>query len=256
MPVGMGKLVKLQKLTDFIVGEQQRGSGLGELGELRNLQGWLTLENLENDVNEGDALRANLKDKKGLRELEYCWKNNYGSVDASLLLQLLRPHVNVERIDITGFSGTSLPDWLGDSSYSKLVSLVLHGGKHCTHLPPVGQLPFLEILWIIGFDSVVSVGAEFYGGGSGKSSTQQQPFQSLKKLNFKVMARWEEWISNDDGRQGSRRRAFPILERLELTLCGELRRVNHMFLPSVVELRILLAFQLKTSMLRIVTSMF
>ncbi|KAJ4823581.1 hypothetical protein Tsubulata_040266 [Turnera subulata] len=237
MPVQIGKLVKLQNLTEFIVGKQQRGSGLGELGELRNLKGELCLVNLENVVDTQDALRAKLKDKNGLRQLSYVWQNNddvdsHGSPDVSIL-QHLQPHVNVEIIWIVGFRGTSFPSWVGQDSYSNLVSLGLLGCKYCTFLPPLGQLPFLEKLRIEQFDSVVSVGAEFYG-----SCKSIQPFQSLKILRIADMPRWEEWIS--DERQG-RGRAFPILEHLnfahlKLFGCPKVTFPNHLSLPSLVDL--------------------
>ncbi|KAJ4822558.1 hypothetical protein Tsubulata_128781, partial [Turnera subulata] len=70
MPVHMGKLIKLQTLSRFVVGKE-RGSNIQELGELRNLQGRLELRKLENVVDEQDALGAKLKEKKGL-------KNNQG----------------------------------------------------------------------------------------------------------------------------------------------------------------------------------
>ncbi|KAJ4823580.1 hypothetical protein Tsubulata_040264 [Turnera subulata] len=233
MPIQIGKLVKLQNLTEFIVGEQQRGSGLGELGELRNLQGELRLKNLENVVDEQGALRANLKEKKGVRVLCYKWQNNNdgSSLDVSLLKHL-QPHANVETICIEGFRGTTFPNWVGESSYANLVNLVLRGCKYCTYLPPVGQLPFLETLLIGEFDCVVSVGAEFCGG----SCKSIQPFQSLKELKIRNMPRWEEWISDvpDEERRG-RRRAFPVLKHLELRSCSELSRVNHLFLPSLVD---------------------
>ncbi|KAJ4839690.1 hypothetical protein Tsubulata_006575 [Turnera subulata] len=137
---------------------------------------------------------------------------------------------------IKGFRGNSFPNWVGDSSYSNLVSLVLRGCKYCTYLPPVGQLPLLETLWINGFHSVVSVGAEFYGG----SCKSIQPFQSLKRLDISHMPRWEEWISDDPshGERQGRSRAFPVLEHLGLDSCRELSRVNHLFLPSLIELEL------------------
>ncbi|KAJ4846009.1 hypothetical protein Tsubulata_019554, partial [Turnera subulata] len=232
MPVQMGKLSKLQTLTRFVVGKQRANSfSLREFGELRNLQGRLELRNLENAVDEQSALGENLKEKKGLAELLFYWERNGANSDDDstidrIVLQHLQPHLNMRFVKISGYRGSSFPDWVGDSSYSNIVRMELRGCRHCTSLPPLGQLPSLEELLIKYFDSLVSVGPEFFNGSC--SSTSQPSFKSLKKLEFERMPQWKEWICDDaDGQRIS----FPLLKTLRIWECPKLSKINHLSLP-------------------------
>jgi hypothetical protein len=65
-------------------------------------------------------------------------------------------------------------------------------------LPPLGQLPSLQDLSIVGLDGVVKVGPEFYGSGS----SSMKPFGALKVLKFSDMLKWEEWFSFDAQNEG------------------------------------------------------
>ncbi|CAK7322708.1 unnamed protein product [Dovyalis caffra] len=129
------------------------------------------------------------------------------------VLEKLEPSVNVERLDIIGYGGTKFPNWVGNSSFSNMVSLRLSGCKNCTSLPPLGQLPSLEELCIEGFDEVVAVGLEFYGS----DPLTEKPFKSLKKLSFEQMPEWKEWNTGVAG-------AFPLLEDLQMLSCPKLER--------------------------------
>ncbi|KAJ4822555.1 hypothetical protein Tsubulata_128779 [Turnera subulata] len=233
MPLHMDKLIKLQTLTSFVVGKE-RGSSIRELGELRNLQGKLELVKLENVVDEGDALGANLEEKKGLKELKFYWfENDDNSGDGTLersILQNLQPHVDVRVIWISGYRGTSFPDWVGDSSYSNIVKMELVLCRNCTRLPPLGQLPSLEELRIDGLKSIVSVGPEFFCGSRNSSI---QPFRSLKELKFSGMPQWKEWICADDDAVGNRI-TFPLLNTLSIEDCPKLSKINfHISAPSL-----------------------
>ncbi|XP_016652494.1 PREDICTED: putative disease resistance RPP13-like protein 1 [Prunus mume] len=68
MPMQMSTLKSLRTLSDFIVGKST-GSTIGELGELPHLGGKLSILQLRNVVDARDALQANLKDKKDLKEV-------------------------------------------------------------------------------------------------------------------------------------------------------------------------------------------
>ncbi|KAJ4822559.1 hypothetical protein Tsubulata_228781 [Turnera subulata] len=232
MPVGMGKLIKLQTLTRFVVGKE-RGSNIRELGVLRNLQGRLYLQNLENVVDEQDVLGANLKEKKGLKELFFGWENDDNSDDGALenrsVLQHLQPHVDVRVISIFRYKGRSFPDWVGDSSYSNIVRLALWGCSYCTCLPPLGQLPSLEELWIEQFGSIVSVGPEFLCG----SRNSIQPFRSLQKLEFIGMPQWKEWSCADDVDAVGNAIIFPLLKTLSIRQCPKLSKIKHISVPSL-----------------------
>ncbi|RXH92999.1 hypothetical protein DVH24_013575 [Malus domestica] len=232
MPVQMCRLKSLRTLTAFVLGESTRSGGIGELGQLSNLRGKLSILNLQNVVNHMDALGANLKDKKDLNEVELAWgrEDANDSVKERHVLESLQPSVNLVKLTIRFYGGTSFPDWLGDSSFSNIQVMRLSECSTCLSLPPVGRLPALEELYIERMKFVVSIGVEFYGGNGASLS---QPFQSLKKLKFKEMPEWEEWLPCPGRGQSL---DFPRLEELSLENCPKLRGNLPDHLPSLRQL--------------------
>ncbi|KAF2318819.1 hypothetical protein GH714_010951 [Hevea brasiliensis] len=75
MPLYMGQMKELQRLTNFVVGESG-GSRIRELRELSNLRGALSISKLQYVVHANDAQLANFKDKPHLDELMLEWDNN------------------------------------------------------------------------------------------------------------------------------------------------------------------------------------
>uniref|UniRef100_A0A6N2LTG2 NB-ARC domain-containing protein n=1 Tax=Salix viminalis TaxID=40686 RepID=A0A6N2LTG2_SALVM len=223
-PPQMGKLKKLETLTDFFVG-QQNGCRIDELGELRYLLGDLRIMNLQNVSH--DAIEADLKGKN-VKKLELRWSGRRNSDDSLAeedVLEALKPSAKVEDISITGFGGKKLPEWLGHTSFENLVYLRLCGCKYCVSLPSLGQLESLRTLLIEGFYNLESVGDEFYGS----PTTKGNPFQSLESLTFERMLQWREWESKG--------RAFPSLQVLCIRKCPSLTTLPS-DLPSLVELEI------------------
>nr|XP_028960618.1 putative disease resistance RPP13-like protein 1 [Malus domestica] len=143
MPVQMCRLKSLRTLTAFVLGESTRSGGIGELGQLSNLRGKLSILNLQNVVNHMDALGANLKDKKDLNEVELAWgrEDANDSVKERHVLESLQPSVNLVKLTIRFYGGTSFPDWLGDSSFSNIQVMRLSECSTCLSLPPVGRYP-------------------------------------------------------------------------------------------------------------------
>ncbi|KAJ6713950.1 DISEASE RESISTANCE PROTEIN RP [Salix viminalis] len=178
MPSQLGKLTKLHKLTDFFLGKQS-GSSINELGKLQHLRGTLRIWNLQNVMDARNAIKANLKGKQLLKELELTWK---------------------------GF-----PDWIGDSSFSNIVSLKLIGCKYCSSLPPLGQLVSLKDLLIKELGEIMVVGPEFYGS----CTSMRKPFGSLEILTFEGMLKWHEWFFYSEDDVGG---AFPRLQKLYMKL--------------------------------------
>ncbi|CAI0386792.1 unnamed protein product [Linum tenue] len=211
MPSQMGKLSNLRKLTDFVLGKGS-GSTIKELGQLHYLHESLTIWNLQfvNDVR--DASLANLKGKKYLKLLKFVWNSNTDdSVHERVVLEQLQPTTNLESLSIIGYGGTRFADWLGHFSFSTMASIELRGCKHCSSLPPLGQLGSLKNLSIVAFDAVLAVGPEFYGSS---------PME---------MENWQEW--NSAGRIGSG--AFPVLEQLYIKDCPNLSKAMPSKLPCL-----------------------
>ncbi|KDP40522.1 hypothetical protein JCGZ_24521 [Jatropha curcas] len=231
MPSEMGKLRKLQKLSDFFLGKDN-GSSIKELRQLEHLQGKLRIWNLQNSVDAMDALGANIKGKKHLKKLDLRWD---GSADDSqrerCVLESLQPHTNLESLSIFGYEGTRFPVWVGDPSFSNLVSLKLDGCKYCSSIPPLGQLVSLQKLSVADFHGILIIGPEFYGS----CMSIKKPFGSLRTLKFERMPAWLEWtphVAEDEGG------AFPLLQELYIRECPNLMKALPDHLPSLTTLEI------------------
>uniref|UniRef100_A0A6N2LGL8 Rx N-terminal domain-containing protein n=1 Tax=Salix viminalis TaxID=40686 RepID=A0A6N2LGL8_SALVM len=221
MPLQMGNLKNLRILTRFI----NTGSRIKELGELQHLRGTLEIWNLQNVVDALDALTANLKGKKHLEDLQLRW---HGDTDDAFherdVLEQLQPHTNVEYISIIGYGGPTFPEWVGDSSFSNVVSLTLSECKRCSSLPPLGQLPSLKYLLVQALCGVVVIGTEFYG-------SCMNPFRNLEEFRFERMPHLQEWICSEGG-------AFPVLRELYIKQCPNMSKALPSHLPSLTTLEI------------------
>ncbi|XP_024039047.1 putative disease resistance RPP13-like protein 1 isoform X1 [Citrus clementina] len=228
MPVGIGKLTCLQT-CNFVVGKDSC-SGLPELKLLMHLRGTLKISKLENVKYVDNAKEAQMDGKKNLRELLLRWTcctDGSSSREAETemgVLDMLKPHKNLEQFYICGYGGTKFPTWLGDSSFSNLVTLKFEDCGMCTALPSVGQLPSLKHLTVRGMSRVKRLGSEFYGNDS------PIPFPCLETLRFEDMQEWEDWIPHGSS-QGVER--FPKLRELHILRCSKLRGTFPKCLPAL-----------------------
>jgi len=243
MPIHLGRLKCLQTLSTFMVSKHSE-YGIQELRKLTNLRGSLSILELQNVRFPTDAKDVNLRDWKHLEKLVLEWKADTNvSESHKIVLDGLQPHSNLKSLDIKGYGGKSFPDCVGDASFSNITSLRLENCKFCCSLPPLGQLPSLQYLSIVGLGEVVTVGPEFYGSGS----SSMKPFGALKVLSFWYMWKWEEWFCFEVGNDGG---AFPNLRELEIHECRKLTRGLPVHLPSLVKLVIRECPQLVASLPR------
>uniref|UniRef100_F6HPU8 Disease resistance RPP13-like protein 1 n=1 Tax=Vitis vinifera TaxID=29760 RepID=F6HPU8_VITVI len=191
------------------------------------IRGRLEISKMENVVGVEDALQANMKDKKYLDELSlnWSWGISHDAIQDDILNRLT-PHPNLKKLSIQHYPGLTFPDWLGDGSFSKLVSLQLSNCGNCSTLPPLGQLPCLEHIKISKMSGVVMVGSEFYGNSS---SSLHPSFPSLQTLSFEDMSNWEKWLCCGE---------FPRLQELSIRLCPKLTGELPMHLSSLQELNL------------------
>ncbi|KAM4072709.1 hypothetical protein ACB094_11G159400 [Castanea mollissima] len=238
MPPHMDKLKNLRKLPVFGVGKHDDGSSIKELGELQHLSGKLSLLNLENVqcINK-DTTEVILKNKQDLSELKLEWKRDHGAEDSEkerILLEQLCPHTNLNSLTIANYESTSFPKWLGDSSFSKMVSIKLRNCDNCFSLPPLGQLPDLKSLQIECFGKISSVGPEFYGNTI-------NPFRVLECLSFQNMPEWQVWVIFEG-------EIFSRLRELSINGCPKLSGGLPVQLPSLTQLDISRCEQLVASL--------
>ncbi|RVW40759.1 putative disease resistance protein RGA1 [Vitis vinifera] len=229
MPQQIGKLKKLQTLSDFIV--SKRGFlGIKELKDLSHLRGEICISKLENVVDVQDARDANLKANLNVERLSMIWSKELdGSHDEDAEMEVLlslQPHTSLKKLNIEGYGGRQFPNWICDPSYIKLVELSLIGCIRCISVPSVGQLPFLKKLVIKRMDGVKSVGLEF----EGQVSLHAKPFQCLESLWFEDMMEWEEWCWS--------KKSFSCLHQLEIKNCPRLIKKLPTHLTSLVKLSI------------------
>ncbi|KAL7203601.1 hypothetical protein ACSBR2_016798 [Camellia fascicularis] len=157
MSLGIGKLASLVTLSNFIV-TKNNGFRIRELGNLIYLRGELSLSGLQNVVDPLDAREANLINKEGLKVLSMEW--SVGSDESqdrrveTEMLNVLRPHKNLEELHIKCYLGTGFPTWIGDPLFSNMLCISLQNCKKCVSLPPLGQLPLLKDLCVEGMSAL------------------------------------------------------------------------------------------------------
>ncbi|GMN18690.1 hypothetical protein TIFTF001_048511 [Ficus carica] len=212
MPPQMCNLTNLQTLSDFVLSKNS-GSRIKELGALKLLRGSLRISGLENVVDVGDVLEADLKKKECLTELILKW--NGGEVDEASkekeLLNALEPHRKLKKLRIEGYRGTIFPDWVANQSFGDMVEVHLEDCRNCCLLPPFKQLPSLRKLDISGM-YVSGIENECSGAALTK------PFPSLEGLSMNFMYALERWPTgaNQEGR------FYPCLKHISLCKCDKL----------------------------------
>ncbi|KAG5578239.1 hypothetical protein H5410_058373 [Solanum commersonii] len=225
MPLHLSKLKSLQVL----VGAELRLGGLKmeDLGELENLYGSLSVLELQNVVDQREAVKAKMREKNHVDKLSLKWSESSTTDNSQTerdILDELRPHRDIKEVEITGYRGTKFSNWLADPSFLQLVELSLSNCKNCYSLPALGELPSLKILCIRGMRKITEVTKEFYG-----SSSSNKPFNSLEKLQFADMLDWKQWHVRGSGE-------FPILEFLSIENCPKLMGKLPEYLCSLTEL--------------------
>ncbi|KAF3457360.1 hypothetical protein FNV43_RR02017 [Rhamnella rubrinervis] len=234
IPPHISKLKLLHALTMFVIGKNS-GSNIEEFGTLQDLGDYIQIKILDNEIDGEDVSKANLKDKKCIRELSLELKgvNDDSDNKARDVLDRLQPHTNIEKLYTRNYGGRSFPDWVGHHSICRIETVFLNVLTNSHQLPTLGQLPSLKSLEIWRFDKLEKVGDEFYSSGSSSSSgvgvtETPPPFKSLQRL---VFSQWEEWswVSG----------AFSNLKELQLYRCSKLNGAClPECLPSLTKLHI------------------
>ncbi|XP_058721525.1 putative disease resistance RPP13-like protein 1 isoform X2 [Vicia villosa] len=232
MSAQISKLENLQTLSNFIVSSvKDVGLKIKDLGKFPYLRGSLSISHIENVIDLSQASQENLEMKNEIDELELGW--SYGAPSnsqiQSVVLEGLRPSINLKSLTIRGFGGDKLSNWVGDPLFVNMVCLKITGCKKISVLPSLGHLGNLKELFFSEMESVKSLGTMFYGSGN----SSFQPFTSLETLRFVDMPEWEEWKLI-----GGTSIEFPCLICLSLNRCPKLKENIPSNLPMLERLSV------------------
>ncbi|KAK2654739.1 hypothetical protein Ddye_014595 [Dipteronia dyeriana] len=181
MPKGIERLVFLRTLSKLVVGgdgDNSQVCSLDCLKKLDFLRGSLVIKGMGNVIDGAEAKKANLMNKKYLLDLQLYFSydddddNDISEGEASSsqcrlqidedeasatevcrkdesVVEALHAPPNLEKLVLRGYRGITMSfEWMG--SLTQLRELTLRDCINCEHLPPLGKLPLLERLQIIG----------------------------------------------------------------------------------------------------------
>uniref|UniRef100_A0A3Q7JQG6 R13L1/DRL21-like LRR repeat region domain-containing protein n=1 Tax=Solanum lycopersicum TaxID=4081 RepID=A0A3Q7JQG6_SOLLC len=113
MPLHPSKLKNLHVLVgfEFILGGCN-DLRMVDLGELRNLHGFISVLELQNVVDRREALKANMMIKEHVEMLSLEWSESIAdsSQTEGDILEKLQPNTNIKELEIAGYGGTKLPN--------------------------------------------------------------------------------------------------------------------------------------------------
>ncbi|KAJ6748149.1 DISEASE RESISTANCE PROTEIN RP [Salix purpurea] len=243
MPKGIERLTCLRTLDCFIMcgggGENEsKAANLRELKNLDHIGGSLVIENLRGGIE--DAAEAQLKNKKRLLCLELNFSVNH---EDDILIEVLQPPSNLERLSIWGYGGIVLPNWM--MALTRLLELKLIAGGNVEVLPPLGRLPNLEILRLEGV-GVRSLDAGFLGIEVENANINEgeiarvTAFPKLKTLVIENLAKVEEWdgIERRVGEEDANTTSIfimPQLQQLRIYYCPLLRALPDYVLTAPLQ---------------------
>ncbi|KAK4487503.1 hypothetical protein RD792_005854 [Penstemon davidsonii] len=208
MPPNIGELTSLRTLSVFIVGHE-KGTQLKEL-QFLDLGGKLFIEHLERVENLVDARKANLAEKRNLRDLGLIWNGDNGTTSREILdekvLEVLEPPPNLETLAIGGFRGNCFPPWMRSSTLGKIVRIDISNCPNCLCLPKeLGELPLLKRLELTRLAVQYIIEDDIQGVKQEKSL-----FPALEELGLTYLPNLKGLSKEDTGEM------FPNLRELKI----------------------------------------
>ncbi|KAL4636649.1 hypothetical protein ACB092_03G024100 [Castanea dentata] len=230
-PRGFGRLTSLRTLCSFTVDgkDDSERCKLGELINLNHLK-TLTIFGLGSEVDECEAMNAQLKKKINLHTLKLIFKQWDGEEiireKDALVLNALEPPPNLEYLQIVSYKAPIMfPNWM--MSLTNLKELgILDSSFEC--LPPLGKLPFLKSLKLWFIRRLKKLGVEFMGIEESEKKEKGDIiiplFPNLISLIFWGFHNWEEWNGIEEEEDCIRRfTIMPRLQDLRIHHCTELK---------------------------------
>ncbi|XP_062015576.1 uncharacterized protein LOC133732124 isoform X2 [Rosa rugosa] len=217
MPAHLGNLSNLQTLPAFLVGRDD-GCRVGELKNLNDLKGSFNISRLENVLSKEEAEEAALIEKKCIHRLELRWSDMFVEhAQQEKILECLQPHSGLKELQLQQYSGSILPTWIGNPSFTDLVVITLYRCRNCKLLPCMGQLPALKSLSIIEVNEVKEINHQFFRKG-----LADHAFPKLERLEVDIMLSLKQWKDVQVG-------DLPSLVKLTLDSCPELVTLPALF---------------------------
>ncbi|RVW70997.1 putative disease resistance protein RGA4 [Vitis vinifera] len=208
LPKGIGRLSSLRTLDVFIVSSHGNDEcQIGDLRNLNNLRGRLSIQGLDEVRDAGEAEKAELKNRVHLQHLVLKFDREEGTKGVA---EALQPHPNLKSLGIYGYGDREWPNWMMGSSLAQLKKLHLTSCVRCPCLPPLGQLSVLEDLGILRMPSVKYIGSEFLGSSS-------TVFPKLK-MYIDSLAELKQW----EIKEKEERLIMPCLNDLTMLACPKL----------------------------------
>ncbi|URD72646.1 NB-ARC domain [Musa troglodytarum] len=233
MPSGIGRLSSLKSLPRYIASEDP-GRSFMELQPLKDLEGELWLDKLNNIEDPEVARKAMIEKKDKLQALTLRWEQPNSDVKENApvdtvthVAEALQPSPNLRSLKLILYTAEKLPSWMTEEPLhlKSLVRIRLFTLKKCESLPPLGGLPHLKVVEISRMDAVVELGGSFYG--------QIGTFPLLERLALSQMPNLKRWSMPEQVRKN----LFPRLAHVTFMQCPKLEPPNHPF-PSVATLSI------------------
>ncbi|PON34527.1 NB-ARC domain containing protein, partial [Trema orientale] len=218
MPRGLSQVINLRTLTEFVLSKgtysvANLSGKLDELKELNDLRGKLKIKNLRfREVDKTED--ASLYKKQDLLSLIYIWDIDTAvdPADCERSLEDLRPHPNLKELSLSAYGGIKFSSWL--PSHKNLVKFSLSSCFRCQCLPPLDDLPSLEVLVVDELAELEYISDKMFRNES------RTCFPSLKELrltNLPKLKRW--WKDETDNVEET---TFPCLSKLIIEDCPNL----------------------------------
>ncbi|TKW00209.1 hypothetical protein SEVIR_8G092800v4 [Setaria viridis] len=216
IPKEFGGLRNIRALYGFRVHMDMDGRwcSLEEIGPLSKLRK-LILQGLESVSASSLAEMARISSKKHLEYMELHWSSS-GCMESrneieqqqqqqvvEEVLEKLCPPPRIHHLEIRGYFGRTLPNWMmvvEACAFKSLSLLRLQDLLCCTKLPDgLCRLPNLKVLAIVDVPAIKSVGSEFQASFSsstvagGITASTSVAFPNLTHLSLEGLCKWEEW---------------------------------------------------------------
>ncbi|KAJ3671030.1 hypothetical protein LUZ60_008456 [Juncus effusus] len=206
---------KIKCVDGVFNGSQTSENRLVVLKDKNKIRGKLSIKSLQNVKSLTEAKEAQLDCKGDITELELEFNWNEASDQEQIdVLEVLKPHRNLEKLVVKGSPGAKSPSWL-ETDWLNRVKVINVSNCNWELLPPLGKLPFLNDLKVTKNSLINRIGTEFYGSGI---------FPSLERLCFEELSQLEEWLGADHDIQ-----LFPNLQQLLISGCNQLTKIPPLY---------------------------